>query len=129
MTEERVGPKVGDQMNVNIYQSPTRTTLFPEQFVVANRVDALQVMLLRMDPIPVIQEGVVKEVNLDAGTFEFEGTRTRVEGRLTDLGHFVVASDTARQLMKLLFKNLVENHAVHPDALLAELTAELSDAT
>lgn len=119
-------PAVGAPISMAVQQAPSRTTLFPEQFVVAASPNDIQIAMLRFEMVPISQQGVVNEVGDDGG-FGVEVQSTAMNGLLFDIGHLRVSPETARGLAALLIEHLVRMNRLDLKAFSDELTVKLSD--
>lgn len=115
-------PSAGSNLVVSITQSPTRTTLFPEQTVVASTPEFMELIFLRNEPVALKQTAQV--VSTGGTSAEIRVVGTEVHPRLTDIGHVRMVPGPALDLAFTLLKHGVEGGTTTFDDLLKRLTDE-----
>lgn len=118
--EQVAGAKVGDPISMQVVQSPSRTTFFPEQFVIAVSPGHVQVAMLRFELIPVLQQGVI--VRTDPSGMDVEVKSSKMNGQLTDIAHVRMTTDGAKDLVKLIVEHLAKSDQLDVEEFTAELT-------
>ena len=114
-------PAIGSEIMMPVSQSPTRTTLFPEQVIVASAgKEFLELMFLRNELSLPVQQGRVKSHS--GGRAEIEVTNSPIAAQLTDIGHVRLAPETCLQLVVNTARHLIQFHDVDANDLIRRLT-------
>lgn len=117
-------PEVGTEVLVQVLQSPTRTTLFPEQSIIASAgSEAVEIIFVRNEIMMSAQRGKVRSAK--AGGIELEIVAAPMMAHLTDIGHVRMPVQASIDLALNVLKHVVINHGIDPKALSARLTKEV----
>jgi hypothetical protein len=118
-------PTVGDEVALPVVQSATRSTLFPDQAVVATTPDFLELVLLRQEFVIVRQKGKVVKVNDDIFGLDIVETDTRPQ--MYDIGHVRFALNNGVDLAIAVLAQVVKNNGMDKGALLARIVAAMGE--
>lgn len=118
-------PEVGAEIRMDIFPSPTRTTLFPEQCVIAGGGTWVEIIFMRNDVVLNTQTAKVKAVT--DGLMELEVHAAGMAMQLTDLGHVRLAIKPSVELAVNLLKHAAANNGLDLVPVIAQLT-NLADA-
>jgi hypothetical protein len=121
MTEISNTSQLGDQILLEIFPAPTRTTLFPEQVITIGTVNKqFELVLVRHEMLARTQKAEVTEVAADG--LSFKVLDTNVAPQLTDIGHVRLPCDQAVQMSINILRHARDGFGVDLKPHLAELT-------
>lgn len=119
-------PASGSEVAVSIAQSATRTSLFPDQAVVASTPEFMEFIFLRNNPVALRQ--TVEIVNSNGVSVEVRVKNTDVKPRLTDIGHVRLGLSPAVELAFAVVKHALDQGAVSAPDLRKRLNSVLKSA-
>lgn len=121
-------PSLGDPINMSVTAAPMRTTLFPENFIVATpKPDAIELIFLRHELVVLSQDGVVSRAS--DGSVDLSVTSTAMTGQVQDVGHVRLGADKAVELAIGILRHAAEYHARDMHEILASLAQAEETAT
>jgi len=115
-------PVVGQEFDLSVVPSPTRTTLFPESFVLLSpSTEVMEIAFLRQELAVLSQRGVVSRAS-DASV-DLQVRQTSVVGQIQDLGHIRMPPDKMVELAKSLILHAKAHHQLDFSRLMDDLGA------
>jgi hypothetical protein len=117
----QTGPAEGTEILIPVLQSPTRTTLFPDQTIIATASpEFVEVVFMRNEIHLAAQRGVVRKSERD--TIDVEIKDAQIGAQLTDVGHVRMPVAAAVDMALNILRHAGANHGVDLAEAISSLT-------